>query len=150
MPFDREMIEARLALRLISADETPRIAWDALEAGLDGPAVRRLAALVLPTPLERDEVLPRAMKEMGLAQLTKGEAARRMAVRRAREILRSGEDPMRHLKWFEWLWVRSEHAPEVCEFGILKEDAKVAELCGVPQERIVGQIRGLLAELCRE
>lgn len=43
MAFDREIIEVPLALELIGSSDMPKIAWDALEAGLDGPAIRRLA-----------------------------------------------------------------------------------------------------------
>jgi hypothetical protein len=43
--FDRDQIEARLALNLIASAEMPQIALGALEAGLDGKAIRRLAVL---------------------------------------------------------------------------------------------------------
>ncbi|HZR55289.1 MAG TPA: hypothetical protein VFA74_00330 [Terriglobales bacterium] len=60
----------------------------ALEAGLDGPAIRRLAALDHPTWSELDLVLPRAMREMQLAVITIGEAARRFAIQRAKDRCR--------------------------------------------------------------
>ena len=47
--FDREQVEAKLALKLIANAAMPSIAWEALEAGLDGPATRRLASLEKPT-----------------------------------------------------------------------------------------------------
>ena len=37
MPFDREAVEAKLALNLIASADMPNIGCDALEAGLDGP-----------------------------------------------------------------------------------------------------------------
>jgi hypothetical protein len=45
MGFEREVVEAELALGRIAAEDLPKLAWDALESGLDGPATRRLAAL---------------------------------------------------------------------------------------------------------
>ena len=50
MPFDREQIEARLALELdlVAYADMPQIAQDALEAGLDGRATMRLAILERP------------------------------------------------------------------------------------------------------
>jgi hypothetical protein len=50
-----------------------------MEAGLDGSAIRRLAALDAPTFFQVQEVLPGAMEEMHLAKLEKGEAAIRLA-----------------------------------------------------------------------
>lgn len=79
MPFDREQIEARLALDLIASADMPQIAQDALEAGLDGPGTLRLAILERPTYFEVAEVLPRVVNELGLAQITIGKAALRVA-----------------------------------------------------------------------
>jgi hypothetical protein len=42
--FDRQLIEAQLALGLIGSSDMPGLAWDALEAGLDGKYIRRLGA----------------------------------------------------------------------------------------------------------
>lgn len=42
MPFDVELVEARLAFTLIGPGEMPGLAWDAMEAGLDGPSIRNL------------------------------------------------------------------------------------------------------------
>lgn len=49
MPFEPRIAEAQLALDRISTVEVPRLAWDTMEAGLDGLAIRWLAALDLPT-----------------------------------------------------------------------------------------------------
>jgi len=49
MAFDREIIEATIALDLIPSEGMPAIAQDALEAGLDGRALVRLATLENPT-----------------------------------------------------------------------------------------------------
>ena len=68
MAFDRDQIEAKLALNLIASAEMPQIALGALEAGLDGKAIRRLAVLEHPTYFEVAEVLPRVMQELGLTQ----------------------------------------------------------------------------------
>jgi hypothetical protein len=79
VPFDREQVEARLALNLIASADMPQIAIEALEAGLDGKATRRLAVLEKPTYFEVAEVLPLAMQELELAQIPIGEAAMRVA-----------------------------------------------------------------------
>jgi len=76
-------VEARMALNLITTDDMPKLAWDALESGLDGPAIRRLAALVQPTWSQVEEVRANAMKERKLANLTVSDAACRFARWRA-------------------------------------------------------------------
>ena len=64
--FDRELIEAKLALDLIASADMPSIAWDAWEAGVDGgPATRRLGSLERPTYFDE------------LDQLLRGRARRR-------------------------------------------------------------------------
>jgi hypothetical protein len=89
MGFDPKAAEARLALNLIETTEMPKLAWDALEAGLDGPAIRRLAALEFPTFFQIRDSLPRVMEEMHLMKLGGGEAALHLAKMRAQEVLRS-------------------------------------------------------------
>src|SRR5262249_40558009 len=107
MAFEPRIVEARLALNLISATEMPSLAWDALESGLDGPAIRRLAALESPTFFQIQEILPQAMKEMRLTKLETHEAALPLAKLRAREILKTNADPFKHLRDFAHLWTGS-------------------------------------------
>src|ERR1019366_267038 len=76
--FDRQLIEAALALELIPPAGMPELAWDALEAGFDGRAIRHLAALEQPTYFEIAPLLSKAKAEMGLSEVTKGEAALRI------------------------------------------------------------------------
>lgn len=104
MSFDPRFVEAQLALNRISSTDLPRIAWEAIEAGLNGPAIRRLAALDAPTFFELREILPAAMNEMHLIKLDKGEAALRLARARAIYILTSNSDPLRHLRDLELMW----------------------------------------------
>ena len=141
MPFDREMIEARLALNLIASTDMPRIAWDALEVGLDGPAIRRLAALEKPTWFETDKVLPIAMREMGLRLITRREGASRCAARRADEILQSGADPLKFTREFEQLWIATGYENGVIEVGTLHEDVEVARLIGRSEQEIRDSVR---------
>ena len=62
IPFDHDLVEAQLALQRIGTTDMPKLAWDALEAGLDGPATRRLAALHIPTFFELNQILPGAWR----------------------------------------------------------------------------------------
>src|ERR1700739_2692309 len=119
MPFDPKIAEAQIALNLISTTDLPKLAWDALEVGLDGPAIRRLAALDWPTFFQIRDVLPTAMTEMHLAKIGEGEAALRLAKIRASEILRSNEDPLKHLRDFEQLWFQTDYCRELADYGNL-------------------------------
>jgi|HubBroStandDraft_4_1064222.scaffolds.fasta_scaffold777048_1 hypothetical protein len=130
MPFDRELVEARMALDLITTDDMPKLAWDALESGLDGPAIRCLAALVQPTWSQVEEVRANAMKEMKLANLTVSDAACRLARWRAQEILQSGEDPLRYTREFEQLWIRTRYSRKMKIFGTLDDEVNVARQMG--------------------
>jgi hypothetical protein len=127
--FDRRTIEARLSLDLIASSDMPKVAWDALEAGLDGPGIRRLAALDSPTYFEVRDVLPRAMEEMGLVKLTPNEAALRLAKNRAKEILDGGEDPLKHTREFERLWIHAGYPRELASVGNLDDDIDIAKGC---------------------
>src|SRR5215472_17176988 len=101
MPFDSHVVEAQLALRRISPENMPSLAWDVLEAGLDGPAIRRLAALNHPSGWEADRIIPNFMEEAGLKIITRREASIRYARHLARRILADGSDPVEHTKDFE-------------------------------------------------
>lgn len=131
MPFDREILEANLALNLIASADMPSIAWDAWEAGLgDGPGTMRLGALERPTYFEVAEVLPRVMKELGLSQIPRNQAALRLARQMAKEILESGDDPLKHLPDFESLWIRAGYPPEIGKLGSLHDNVWIAESTG--------------------
>src|SRR5258707_562553 len=125
MPFDRELVEAQLALQRIGTTEMPRLAWDALEAGLDGPATRRLAALHSPTFFEVREVLPKLLLEWGMAQIPREQAALLLAKRRAREILKSNENPFKHSYDFSSLWVETNYSRELAGYGELAEESEL-------------------------
>lgn len=126
MAFDREIIEAQLALGLIASSDMPKIAWDALEAGFDGKYIRRLGALDFPTFFQVMEVLPQAMREMGLTKPSRGEAAFRLAKARAKEILNSDDDPLKHTRDFEQLWVDAGYPAELTPVGTLYDEVYIA------------------------
>jgi hypothetical protein len=130
VPLDRELWEARLTLNLVTSDEMPKLAWDALESGLDGPAIRRLASLVRPTWFQVEELRAEATKEMKRSSLSIDEAACRLARRRAQEIVRSGDDPLRHTREFEQLWIRSGYSKQITSLGTLDDEVNVSRYMG--------------------
>lgn len=137
MAFDRESIEEQIALNMI--EPIQKVAWDALEAGLDGPNIRRLAAEddVFHT-LEKDALLAKAMHEMQLVMLTKVEAAERRAKRIARKILDSDADPFPHLRELESLWIRviGDCSTPMTALGILDDEVSIARNQGQSEVEI--------------
>jgi hypothetical protein len=136
MPFDPEIVEARLALNRIGATDMPKLAWDALEAGLDGPATHRLAALHFPTFFQVREILPTVLEEWHLKQIPKAEAALRLAKRRAREILQRNRDPLKHANDFYHLYVESDYCTELADYGELSEEVYLARDSGKSDNQI--------------
>ncbi len=136
MTFDRELVEAQLALEQSGTTDMPKLAWEALEAGLDGPATRPLAALRFPTFFEVREVLPAVLQEWGMKQLSPEEAALRMAKIRVRQILQSNEDPIKHADDFFRMWVDADYCRALGEYGPLADDVHVARECGQTDDEI--------------
>jgi anaerobic glycerol-3-phosphate dehydrogenase len=136
MTFEPRVAEARLALNLISSTEMPKLAWDAIEAGLDGPAIRRLASFEFPTFFQVQEVLPRAMEEMRLARLDKTAAAVQLTKLRAQEILARNLDPLKYLRDFEQVWIASDYCRELRDYGNLDDDVHVARCMGQTEQEI--------------
>ena len=149
MPFDGETVEARLALKLVDFRQMPTLAADALEAGLDGPAIRRLAALVQPTWFEVNEVLENAVREMKLEHITISEAAGHLMRRRAHEILQRGSDPLRCTRDFEQLWVRAGYPADLRRFGTLDDEVHVARSMGRSEKEIHDWLTQRLREVVR-
>jgi hypothetical protein len=147
--FDREQIEARLALDLIASADMPQVAQDALEAGLDGPATLRLAILEHPTYFEVAQVLPRVLNELGLAQINIGEAALRIAKGMARDILRNDDDPLRHVQAFESLWIRSKYAKEIQALGTMHDDVWIAQSMGRSDDQIRDWVTSILKDFAK-
>lgn len=136
MPLDRELAEAQLALNLVTPHEMPRLAWEALESGLDGPSIRRLAALVRPTWFEVEEVRAAAIKEMKIASITVAAAAYRLAIRRASEILDRRLDPLFYTREFERLWIRAGYSDRLTVLGTLDDEVAIARSTGQTDSKI--------------
>ena len=149
LPFDRELVEAQLALGLVTSSDMPQLDWDALEANLDGKAIRRLGAFVEPTPFEIADVLPRAMEEMSLVRLSIEEAAERLAKLRAAEILRDGRDPLGYTREFEGLWIRTDYSKSLEAVGTLKDEVFVAREIGQSESLIRAWVLDRLREFLK-
>lgn len=136
MIFDPRLVEAKIALQQIGFQEFPALAGDALEAGFDGPAIRRMAALVQPTGFETDELLHRFMLEAELAAISPFAACVRLAIQLATEILDRNLDALPYLGKFERWFMLADYPAEFQELGLLEEDAYVMKYSGSSEDEI--------------
>jgi hypothetical protein len=102
-PFDPQIFEAEVALKLIPSETLPSVAQEAMEAGYDGPAVLRMAILEANAGWEIDQALQRMLAELGLSAIDPEEAALWLAKERARRILSSDENPLESMRYFHRL-----------------------------------------------
>ena len=86
------------------------------------------------------------MQELGLTQITIGEAALRMAKQMARDILRDGDDPLRRLREFQSLWVRSRYSKEIQKLGTLYDDLWIAQSMGRSDKQIRDSVTSVLKD----
>jgi hypothetical protein len=142
VPFDTQLVEAKLALDMIAPEEMPSLAWDALEAGLDGPFIRRLAALVDPSGWETDQIESAFMAEACLKRISIQDASIRIALQLANQILSEGLDPLAYTKYFELLWIRAEYPREIQDVGCL-DDAR----SWLTEEELLKEARRVLIAL---
>jgi hypothetical protein len=136
MPFDHDLVEAQLALHRIGTTDMPKLAWDALEAGHDGPATRRPAALRFPTIFEFRQILPTITQEWRMTELSPEDAAVRLAKLHARQILEGNADPLKHANDFWNLWMESDCCCALHNYGPLADDVHVARECGQTDDKI--------------
>lgn len=149
MSFDPQLTEANLALARIGPEEMPGVAWDALEDGLDGPAIRRLASLVHPSGWETDQMLPAFMAEAGLKIITRQDASIRLARHLARRILTDGLDPIVYTRDVELLWIEADYPAEIAAAGCLDDQRYLAESGHQSESEFREYARGVLVALAQ-
>jgi hypothetical protein len=150
VPFDPNLVEAKLALRRIGPDEMPNLACDALEAGLEGPTIRRLAGLINPSGWETDQILPRFMEEAGLACITPEIASVRLARELARRLLAEGLDPLRFTGHFEGLWRDGGYPQILQDAGSLDDQMAITDQTGQSESELREYAHGILSALASE
>lgn len=147
MPFSPRIVEARLAVKLIRPEQFPPLAMDALEAGLDGPVIRRLAGLIQPTGYEVDMYVERFMTEAALVHISTETAAFRLAQEIARDTLRTSDDPLAVTGDLYRLWVATGYAASIIDLGTLDDDFYISTSDRDDARRMVRQRLQEFAEL---
>jgi len=121
MAFDKRLFEAKWALGEIYPEDLPALAWDAVEAGYDGPALRRLGALEKPSGWETDRFMPAVLEELSIRSISPSEAALVLSQAEARRILAEKSDPLLQLGRFYRYWLASDYSRELSTIGNLDD-----------------------------
>lgn len=72
--IDPQFLQARWILGGIRSEDLPDLAVSALQQGMDGTALRQLAALVRPTLADLEDLPQRAFIDMGLTPMSRDQA----------------------------------------------------------------------------
>jgi lipid II:glycine glycyltransferase (peptidoglycan interpeptide bridge formation enzyme) len=83
---------------------------------------------------------------MGLKQIIAVEGAVRFANRIAKDILNSGDDPLKHVRDFEALWVRSDYAVDLAGLRTMYDDTCIAQLYGQSESEVRESVVSLLSQ----
>jgi len=88
------LVQALWVLGLLGAERLPEVAIDALEEGIDSPALRMLAGLVKNEIPEAATIFSRALKELGFPELSRRDAVRVYAIAVSEQILNGKISPL--------------------------------------------------------
>lgn len=94
--FNPDMFVAKWYCGRVQPEDMPQFAADALEAGYDGPALRRLAGLIRPTAMDVGELFQQSLAEIGTVKIRNSEQAAILLVRTTLgDIVDQKIDPIR-------------------------------------------------------
>ena len=117
---DIALMAALHRLDRLSTDELPEAAAQALAAGRDSPSLRRLAGYVGHNPFELEDLLQRALAELGLRPDTEQRALEWLARYRAEQIVKGELDPVRGAGMIWRLF--DDYPPHVMPFLQLEDE----------------------------
>lgn len=145
--MDVDLIEAMWRLEGFPPDELPDVAARALEEGYDGPALRALAGLRLPTREQVGELFDGALREMDRTPLSRMEAGMVVARDVAGKISRGELNPMEGAnRIVRDVWDRCRELEGLKRFvTLVEEQGRHPEHREVVEEGIVREARRLLA-----
>lgn len=95
MAFDPDLFAAKWYCSMVNPEEMPNFAADALEAGFDGPALRRLAGLIKPASRDIGKLFDEVLDEIGEVRVrSKEQGIFKLAKTVARAIADGQIDPI--------------------------------------------------------
>lgn len=86
------------------------------------------------------------MQELGISHITVSRAAVRMARNIAQRILNGGDDPMKHLRDFESLWIRANYPTDLAALGTLDDEVRIARGSGQSEAQIRQWVASTLSD----
>jgi hypothetical protein len=120
--FNPDLFVAKWYCSKIGPEDMPRFAADALEAGHDGPALRRLAGLLRPTSAEVGDLFQRALGEIGTVTiLSKEQALLSLSRSTAVDIIGGKLDPIEGARILARYAMMLNYPPILVEFLQLSE-----------------------------
>ena len=140
-PFNPDLFVAKWYCSKVGPENMPQFAADALEAGFDGPALRKLAGLVKPTSWDIDDLFQDTLKEISTIRVhSKPQAIRFLSRKTAADILSGELEPILGADILERYASMLGYPPFLAEFLELSEMAYWGEHAPTP-DKIIHDIR---------
>jgi hypothetical protein len=121
---------SQFTLGKLPYSELPDLACNALELGIDGPSIRRLASLQKPSYFEVGHLFEQALREMGFRQWSKRDAAVFLSKAIGREVLAGQKEPLSGADEIWELCCAGDYRQELLVFGQLDQEFQIPQLLG--------------------
>jgi hypothetical protein len=149
--FNPDLFVAKWFCGRVGPEDMPRFAADALEAGYDGEALRKLAGLVRPTSLDVGNLFRQTLHEIGnIKILTREQAVFAMSRITATDIIEGRVEPIQGAEILARYAGMLNYPPYLAEFLQLSEMPHWGKHAPNRQtliEAIIDQARELLANV---
>ena len=149
--FNPDLFVAKWYCSKVGPEDMPAFAADALEAGFDGPSLRRLAGLIKPTSRDVGHLFERALREIGTIKVQSGEQAIIFLSRlTAMDIVEGRIEPLRGAETLAGYSIILRHPDLLVGFLQLADMPRWGEYAPSPRklaEDIIAEARLLLATL---
>jgi hypothetical protein len=120
--FNPDLFVAKWYCSEIWSEDMPTFAADALEAGYDGPALRKLAGLIKPTSVDIGDLFQRALNEIGTVKiLSQIQAVYWMSRVVATDMVEGRTDPVKGAEILARYARMANYPPILAEFLSLED-----------------------------
>jgi hypothetical protein len=149
--FNPDLFVAKWYTRRVGPEDMPAFAADALEAGFDGRALRRLAGLMKPTARDVGDLFERALREIGTVKIQSEKQALIFQSRQvALDIVEGRIEPLRGAELLANYATALEYPEFIAEFVQLVDMPHWGDYAPSPQklaQDIVTEARNMLEGL---
>ena len=149
--FNPDLFVAKWYCSRVLPEDMPQFAIDALDAGYDGPSLRRLAGLIRPTGRDVGDLFERALSEIGTVKVqSKEQAIVFLSRRTAMDIVEGRIEPLYGAEILANYAMALGYPAFIAEFLQLSEMPYWGEYAPAPKklaQDIVEHARNLLANV---